>query len=504
LPKRISSLLLSTFLFSACAPTGPKRSSTEFVLGPFNADQIVYVSTRAGPNANGTKEDPFADLSLAIGQSDARQVVISGGDYPEITLKLDRPMSIIGTPGNIDGPPVKLKLTVDKGTLALQNIHLQGALKLRGLSQAYLHNVKLTCDAADCTHILDSRVEISDVSITAPEKTARVCLIETSTVHASKLQIDGGNFAQILARKDSRLDLKKTELKNSNHSALILLGESRLKFEESEIQNAKEYDLLINRSEAFISRLRLGKTKNITVGIQGGTLSATECEIEASPKGGIKLLAHNGRLAQLTLRQAKLDHSGGQALSISGGHADIQNTRFTGTKINQVGEDVLTVWGALASLNLQQSHIENSAGFGISFYEGGHGTVSATITRPRLGGILSQSITSEEIKVYQSRIENCDKGNGITVLGGDTFSVDGVIIQSCAHAGVLAGEDARMDVKNVRLIDNRAFGLAAFGGAQMEASNISILGSKQNKFASCGEMSQVLLEHEGRRDYFCP
>jgi hypothetical protein len=508
----LRAFLLSYILVfnGACVLASPASSPDLDLFRAYAKHEIAYVAEHGRADAKGSQDDPFDSIPNAAAHAFVRQIILLAGQYPDTKLTPQRALNIRGARPSkresTEGKSVKLKLHIEGGIVALEDLHFDGGLSFHKLQNLAIQNVEIHCRHRNtaCVKIKNSRVEARQLRLLAAKEIANVLLVESSTVQARQLSIEGGGFAQILARSHSRLELEDTQLTDAKQNALVLIGGSQLRWKGGEIRGAKVFDLLINRSAAKLENVRLAKTENISVGLQGGRLEARRCKIEASPKGGIHLLAHHDQLSQLVLQDSEIQHGSRQALLVNGGRALVRNSRFVGDPSTTGGEDAIMVWGATASVEIRGSRFEDAAGFALSFYEGGYGSVSATISRPRLGGILAASISSETIRIEKSRIEHCRLGNGITVLGGDSVMIEGVTVQSCLRSGILAGEGARVKVRNARLLKNRYFGLSAFGGAEIESWSLSVSGSAQNVFASCGEGSQIRQYRRKRISYSCP
>src|SRR5260221_5389853 len=135
--------------------------------------------------------------------------------------------------------------------------------------------------------------------------------------------------------------------------------------------------------------------------------------------------------------------------------------------------------------------MEGPGGFGRAFANKVWGTVTATIPRPRLGGISIEGVAGAPIAVRASHIEGCRTGSGIIAFNATDVTIAGTSILGCPEAGVLAGQSASIIVSNAIVTNNVQYGLAAFGGSVIDVTSSRVRGSRWALFASCGDQARI-------------
>lgn len=57
--------------------------------------------------------------------------------------------------------------------------------------------------------------------------------------------------------------------------------------------------------------------------------------------------------------------------------------------------------------------------FGVSINQDASGTVSATVTNPRLGAVMVDAATTERVHIKYLKAENCREGSGVVVMDSE-------------------------------------------------------------------------------------
>jgi hypothetical protein len=511
-PRAFPVLLIFTFGL-ACGHDKQSRGIVLPLPDHIQEMETVFLSAGGDDGADGFRNSPMRTWAEALKKPTTKQVVLLAGVYPDSEIEAKRPLRITG---DVEGKSaqVQINLSVRGGIIEFHDLNIKGRVRLRHIQTAHLRNLHIECESGDCLHVDHSLVRAQRLSVVGHEKTQRNILVESSTLSAQDLQLQGGGqYAQLLARDQSVVQVQNARLSKSQGIGIATAGKSRISLGQAHIDQAKKFSVVSNRSQVDVRTSTLGTTQNMTVGNQGGQMNLVNCTIYSSPQGTINTLNHRHVLSTLHLENSQIYHQDSHGLSVSGGHAKISDTVFRGDLGPHRGQggDAIIVTGPNSSVEILESQILNASGFGVSFLDGGFGSLSANIRNAQLGAIFVQSQTTELIRIHQSSITDTKRGNGITVLGGNSTTIENVDIQNSAASGIMVGQDAEVIVKDSRLHDNAVFQMAAFGEGQIQASNLHLLDVYQNAFASCGQSAQIeFLESPGDSSahetllLFCP
>jgi hypothetical protein len=340
-------------------------------------------------------------------------------------------------------------------------------------------------------------------------------LIESSTVSLTKVQItSGGNYAQILGRKKSIIRLNDVHLRRSLGIGISCSSGSRLVLQNARITGARKYNLLASEAEMEVKTSTLGSTQNLGIGLQGAKMRVVNTTMQPSPFGVISLISKGEIRSSVLIAESLIHHGTHYGIMVAGGEAVIRNSSFKGSVNTQkIGDDSILVTGAYSSITLTDTRVLDSAGFGIALYEGAFGRISGEISRPRLGGILVHSKTSEQVVIKNTSIQNAKLGPGIVALAGNTTEIEEVEVRNCHGGGVLVGQEAVARIEKSKFHQNKGYDLSAYGQAHVTAIDLQLRDVENLSFASCAENAQIEFVstqeavaakgHHGTR-WFCP
>lgn len=506
-------------LVSACA-SAPIRDARAPSGPPVTT---VYVSPAGQDTAPGTRELPFRTLGHAIAIETATLVVIAAGDYEEDAVSITRrSVTLLGPdPGTAR---LSGRLTIGADEVVVKNLAVgaciaieraqkvaldavevepgsvkssragagtEGSIRIRSSGVA-LTGLRVRCSAESCIDIASSTVSIRKSQLSGGEENKRALVVETSSVTARGLELTGTSINQLLARKGARVHVLDSRFTGAGGVALAAIQGASLKADRVTITGVMRLGLLAETARVLLRSSTIGPTPGTAIGIAGGDVDLSDLTIEPATGGGISISAHADQAAIVRLTSGVIRHGARAGILLSQGDLTIEGTRFVGASGAAVdGEDAIVASSPDALLKVRGATIESSAGFGVSLNNNAAGTVTATITKPRLGGVMIQAAAGASITIQGSRIESCKSGSGIAVHDATEVQILSTTVSRCPEAGVLAGQGATVEVRRSRLIDNGQYGLAAFGGAVIDVSSTRAKGSRWATFATCGDGARI-------------
>lgn len=506
--RRSARALLFSLACASCSGAPPPNN--EKPPTPPAENRTYYVSPNGDDAANGERATPVKTIGRALQLDNAARIVVDEGHYQE-KLDLRQQIELYG-PGEskatLDG-----SLSIAADAVIVHGLDVTGGVRVSlakgvvfedarvtpgeqdsavGISSAQvsLRYVNLGCGDETCIEVVTSTVQIDHAFLYASGTSKRGLRVESSSVTARNLTATGGQINQAQVGRRGYLTVLDSRFEGAGSSALAAIQGGKLMVERATISGADQTGAILSQSDAVLRDVVFGTTRNVGLGVQGGDITLINCTIEPSPHGGMTVNDHPQRPASVLISGGVIKHARVPGLSLGQGKAIVRGTRFTGDA-SADGDDAIMASGPTAELTVDAAYIDTPAGFGVGFYNNAYGSVTATITRPRLGGILADNAAGGTIRVAGSVVTGCGRGSGIVAFDAPEVEVLRFTASGCREAGVLAGQNAHVSVNGAKLTGNSMYGLAAFGGAEIDVTRAVVRGSPWATFASCAEGARV-------------
>ncbi len=494
---------LSLLVLTGCV--GATRD--EHVPPPPGPRTTAYVSPTGDDAADGNERTPYRTLAKALGGIEQRIVLLRGA-YDEERIAIDRPVSVVGdgavvVRGHvfITGNEVTLDhLSIGGGlaahfveSLSVKNATISAGLKDDALSltrsSASLAHVKLACGPMSCLQATTATVTIEDCIATGGDETKRVLRFETSKAFIRRSRLEK-SATVTLQLSGGSLELTDTRVLGGGNAIVATQG-ATLIAKNVQIDGAARASLIGQRAKIRVDDTTFGRTLDQTIGLSGADAFFRRCTIEGSQKGTISVVDHLVAESVVRFEDGEIRHGRASGILVGSGVVTVAGTHFLGDPVPKgEGNDAITANGVEARVIVESARFDTPGAFAVAYHADASGTVTATVTKPRLGGILVEDVAADPVVVVRSVIKGCVDGSGVVAQGGKVV-VDRTRVEGCKEAGVLAGDQASVRISSSNLIGNVTYGCAAFGGASIEASSTRIKGSKFATFASCGDGARV-------------
>lgn len=495
-------LALVATVLAGCATTSTVPSAPP--------GRAVFVAPTGDDAARGSESSPFRTIGRALAVADASPITLAPGNYDD-EIEIDRPVTIAGAADGailgghvrISGRAVKLAhLTLARGLsvsaatdAVLEDLKVQPAgtphtIQLTG-SAARLQRLDVECGAETCLEISSSTVTLSDSQLRGARTAKRGLRVETGSVSLERVEISGTTINQVLARA-ARLAIRQSRLVGAFGTGLAAVARSRLVARGVTVEGATNIALLVESSRAEVERSSFGAPKGIAVGISGGEVDLVDSTFGPAAQGALSVSNHGNNVAAVRLTGGEVQHGTRAGVLLAQGELTVRGTHFTGDPAARTdGEDAVAANGPDAVLRVLGARIDAPAGFGVSLTHNAAATITATISRARLGGVFLEGVAGSPVLVKGGRIESCRIGSGVVIRDATDVSIEGASILGCPEAGVLAGQGSSVSVSDAALAGNGHYGIAAFGGAVVELARTRVKGSRWAVFASCGDEARV-------------
>lgn len=501
-------LLLAVLLTWGC--TG-SRSSEESPRPKPPEQTTVFLSPAGDDAAAGTKEAPRRTFARALAIGSAQKIVLAAGRYAEEEVTLDRPIEVTATgtatlEGRlvIRGSQVRLRGLGAARGMSIEDasgVEVDEAVVSSGgavdslvvqRSEVRLVDLELDCGAETCLRVTGSTVAIESLKLEGSTK--RGILVETASVAIDGLTARGTSVAQVQAGRGGWVGLTRAELTGAGASAIACTG-GGLRTGQVKIRDAKNTGVLLSGCDAWLEGLDLaGLEKDaVGIGIEGSTVRIDDATIVSRGRSAVVINNHRDRPAEVTIEGGKIDHGARNGINLGQGRLTIRGLVMSGdSKAKTDGEDAILCSGQLAELRAESVKIDAAAGFGIGLYNDAFGSISGEITRPRLGGVTIDRAAGAEVLLQRLVISGCKLGSGIVAQDALDVRIEKTQVSGCAEAGVLAGEKSHLSVIDSRFEGNRLYGIAAFGGTEIEVRGSIAKKSRWATFATCADGARII------------
>jgi hypothetical protein len=341
-----------------------------------------------------------------------------------------------------------------------------------------------------CLQATTSTVTIEDsIAIGLPE-TKRVIRFDMSKGRIARARLERSSIALLQLGGGSKVEVEDVRATRGSSGIIAVQGAS-LSAKNLIVEGTSKMALVGQRAKLRIDDSTFGATLDQTIGLSGTDAVFRRTIVEGSPKGAVSVVDHISEQAVVRFEEGEIRHGKASGLLIGSGVVTVAGTRFVGAKGGKETNDAITASGLDARVVVESAVIESPGGFGVAFHADAGGSVTATITNPRLGGILIEDVAAEPIAIARSVVKGCGEASGVVVQEAPNVTVEKSRITGCKEAGILAGDKASVAVSDSALLENAMYGCAAFGGSTISVSATKIAGSKFATFASCGDGARI-------------
>lgn len=482
---------------------------------------IAYVSPTGDDSADGDRDAPFQSIEKALA-GDFDRIILLPGAYDPKRLNLRRRVVMEGEGtvvlrGHVfvEASDVTLRNVSIGGGLAasfVERLTVESATVAPGLeddavsltrSSGTFRRVRLTCGPETCLQATTATVTIDDCRAEAVDGTKRILRFDGSRAQLRGCHLNGGSTSQVQVGKGARVELADSTLSGGSNGLVAVEGAS-LVAQNVVVEGASKTALLLQGATARIEGGRYGGTPHMTAGISGSEVTFRDAELESSPFAVASISAHSKRPAKVRFEGGRIRHGSKSALLVTASEVTVAGTWFEGEHVTPPKRrrrrrmqkeverpDAITASGLEAKVIVEAATFEAPAGFAVGFYDDASGTITATITRPYLGGITAQNVATDPVVVRGTVVNGCVAGSGILLQEATQVTVEKTSVTKCRDGGVVAGQKSQVAVTDGLLKDNGLYGAAAFGGATLSIERTRISGSKSATFASCGDGARV-------------
>jgi hypothetical protein len=472
----------------------------------------IFLSPSGNDSAVG--EAPRRTFTSAIGADHAQRIVVDPGQYEEAEVVIDRPVEIVSR--GEGRPSIEGTLIVRSGGVSLRGIDVTKGIVIEGASvtniedatvgprearaievkgsKVRLSSLRVTCGSETCLEASGSTLAIDHLTLDGPS-TRRGVRIDTSTVTILGIKARGMVVSQVQVERSTRLRITDAELEDPLGSGLVCLNGAQIDAARVRVTTVKNTGILISSCDAWIDDATVGPVilNAIGIAIEGSAVHLRRVMLETSGRSGLTINNHRDRIADVTIEGGVIKHGMHMGINHGQGRLTIRGLKLEGDpKAKTDGEDAIMSSGHIAELRVESALIDAPAGFGVGLYNNAFGVVTATITRPRLGGVIVDSAAGEQIVLRSVRVRDCQIGSGIVTQDALDVRIEDVEVSGCKEAGLLAGERSEVSVSKSQFNNNKLYGLAAFGGSEIEVTGTIAKRSKWSAFATCGDGARIL------------
>jgi hypothetical protein len=479
------------------------------------APTTFYISPNGDDHGLGTETDPFRSFNKALSQANVEKVIAAAGHYPE-DLAIGRVVELAGPSDGSGSAALDGKLDIHAAA-SVHGVDVSGGLSIRQVAGVTVSSGRIGAGTQDTALLVDHAVA-QLAALTVGGGAENGVLVSTATVHADGLTLTGdgqvpnralrvvsssvtvrhltvgaSKVADVQLELGAVVSILDSQINGPSANGLIAITNSTLDVERTQVTNYSQTALLATSSLVKAGLLVVGRTDGVGIGIGGADVTLTGLQIDPCLHGAITV-NNVRRPAKLTMIGGVVNHGASMGLNIGGGTVQLQGTRFSGdpTVTGQTGDDAISAFGGDASMRLDGVVSDAAPGYAVGVYSGATATISATITRPHLGGVFIDSTPGVSQSVRNTSVDSCKLGSGIVAFDSTDVTVDTVQVKNCPEAGVMAGQNATLRLSNATLTGNRLYGLAAFGGSELTVLRSTASGSPQAVFATCADGARVI------------
>ncbi|MBK8010788.1 MAG: right-handed parallel beta-helix repeat-containing protein [Deltaproteobacteria bacterium] len=503
--------------------------TTDAYMSPAPGPTVLYVSTTGADSNDGRKERPLRTLEHALRQANVREIVLAPGTHRAQEVKIQRKgLSLRGESATLIG-----NLSIEADDARVDSIAIRGAIRVRDAARVRLdrivagpsqsssrsrprgeHAVEnapentlentldieasgveltrsiLNCGTRACLKAKTSTLTLTSVNLNAQPKTLRGLRIADSIASLRDVTLEKTTTAQVVAERGTHISIRDAHFASAEGSGIVAVGGSTIKITRTDVLSAARSALVFQDANARVDHVHVSAKSGPTIGIAGGETLLAHAEIESTPVGAVSIIRHKDQ-GKVRIVDGKVTHLRNPGVTIASGDVTIRGTVFVGdaTATSDGGEGVLAQ-GLDTRVNID-AVFDAPTSFGVSINQDASGTVSATVTNPRLGAVMVDAATTERVHIKYLKAENCREGSGVVVLDSSAVTISRAEISGCSEAGVLAGTGSDVTIAASTLLGNREYGVAAFGGSRISLDGTTIQGSRWATFSTCIDGARV-------------
>lgn len=473
------------------------------------AAEGAYVSPAGDDHSPGTIDQPYRTIARALEAGGAAEIRVLPGLYDEPPIEVRRAVALVAAGPSTSPPPAisgRVRVAADHvrlSGLALENgvtlarahaarldaLHVfpgtsSDAIALTG-GDATLTDLAADCGPEACLDVTTATVVVRGAVLAGGGAAKRAFRATTASAALSQVTATGTALDQVLA-VGGFLTIDTSSLSGAGGVALAATAGARLRASGVTIAGAAGTGLLIAGATAAVRASTISAPLGTAVGVAGGDLGIDASTLGPAAQGALAVTGAGERPSAVRLGADRIRHGAAPGILLEGGTLAADACRFEGDGAASAdGGDAIAAVGVGTVLQLRGSVISSPAGFGVTFSGGAAGTVTATIARPRLGGVLISGASTASVTVAGGAVAGCATGSGVVVETGARAVITGLRAVACPEAGILAGTGAAARVSGAQLFRNAQFGVAAFSGAHVEVASSSISGSLRALYAEC-------------------
>lgn len=465
---------------------------------------------------DGTRESPFRTIAAALLPEGLERIVVAPGRYDEEEIVVTRSVEVFG-PG--DGQAtLNGHLEIEANGVRIHGLDVTRGLAIRTSEAVTISALRVaSATRADALFVDRSNVDLLDLRL---EGGAETCLsISSSTVTAERLELVGStsskrglraisssvtveastasgcSISQVQAERSTRLTLSGSTLSSSGGNGVVSLSASSLRLSTTTVEGARDIALLVSVAELEASDSTFRSTREgVTIGLQGATVRISDCTIEGSIQGTLTVGRQRTTISDVRILRSTFALGTSQGLSLTSGRLALSDVRIVGpSELVGGGSDAIVAVSEESSLELERTTIEHAGSWAIVARQSASVSIDGgRFERPREGGVLVDESPGASIRLRGLVIDGPQLASGVAIFEAQDVTLENVEVSRSAEAGLLLGSSAYARVSSSRFIENRSYGLGAFGGSTIEVSATEAKGSKWAAFATCGDGSTIV------------
>ncbi|MFO0723651.1 MAG: right-handed parallel beta-helix repeat-containing protein [Myxococcota bacterium] len=474
-----------------------------------------FVDAAGDDGAAGDRDHPFHSFAHALSMESIERLVVNPGRFTE-DLRVNKRVEIFGPGGG--GATLDGAAEIRANDVRLHGVDVSRGLKVSGARGIWIEDATISAGPSVDAIAIESSIGRVDRVFTRGG--AETCvLVRGSTLAMTELGVDGaiGGSKRGLRVDSSSVSINGVRGSSAAIALIQVEGGSRVNIRDAVLGPASGVGLTVLRAGVEVHGIRVHDTASGGILLSESTakLEAIDVSRIPSPSSGLAMSGANvevsggtlseiggaaitgigmrGRSFEAKLSQLEIRHGSAQGINISQGSLHLSGSHLVGNpSATRDGEDAITVYGDGASLLMESTEIDGAAGSGITISSNAGGQLSGRITRPRIAGVLISDSAGADIALRDLSVSDAKTGSGIVLQHSQDVNLSNVEVVRCFEAGVLSSLGSHLTVRQSRFLQNRQYGLAAFGTSDIDVGGSSARGSKWATFATCADGSGII------------
>lgn len=477
-----------------------------------------FIDPEGSDGAIGDRDHPFKTIGHGLSVEGAQRLVVNPGRYVE-DLRVPRSIEIYGPGGS--GAVVEGSVEITGSGVRLHGVDVSGGLKVTGAKSLVLEDGVYAPGSADdgllivgssgrleriearggpetCISAKGSTLTLSDIVLRAtrePEQPPKRGLrAETSSVTVRRISGSGASIGLVAAQASSHFTITDADLGPSLGVGLSLTGHVVALALRIKIHETRSGGVLVGEAEAELRGFEINRIPlpSSALGVAGGTARAYDGLIESVGGHSVSMNALRGRQSEVALERVEIRHGALTGVSAEDSKLSLKSCRLVGApEATTDGNDAIVIRGNGARALIEATDLEYAAGHGLSITNDAGGRISARIVRPRLSGVYISETAGQDLELIDLSVSEAQGESGIYVEHSQDVSLRRVEVSRSPGSGVLAALGSKISISASRVLASRQYGVAAFGGSEVELAGSTVRGGKWATFASCADGSFV-------------